>query len=120
MPAGINAVVDLSHYQTPVDFSRIKAAGIVGVIHKASQRTSYPDPSYAIRMPQAINAGLLWGAYHFGTNSLQHPVITVTGKRFYDIDHREGDNTSKVRKAPDNQTAVWEIHPIMQFVVVSP
>ncbi len=48
---------------------------------------------------------------------LEKPVITVTGMRFYDIDHRAGDNTSKVRKAPDNHTAVWEIHPVMQIVV---
>ncbi len=69
MPAGLNVVVDLSHYQTPVDFPRIKAAGIVGVIHKASQGTGNVDPTYAVRMPLAVNAGLLWGAYHFGTNS---------------------------------------------------
>lgn len=47
---------------------------------------------------------------------LKKPVITVTGMRFYDVDHRAGDNTSKVRKAPDNHTAVWEIHPVMALV----
>ena len=33
----INVVVDLSHHNDPVDFVRAKAAGIVGVIHKATQ-----------------------------------------------------------------------------------
>ena len=38
----INVVVDLSHHNETVDFAKMKAAGIVGVIHKATQglRTS--------------------------------------------------------------------------------
>lgn len=66
MPAGLNAVVDLSHYQANVDFARVKAAGIVGVIHKATQGPNIVDPTYR-RRADALKAGLLWGAYHFGT-----------------------------------------------------
>jgi lysozyme len=43
----------------------LAGAGIVGVIHKATESSSYVDPTYAPRRQQAINAGLLWGAYHF-------------------------------------------------------
>jgi lysozyme len=61
-------VVDLSHYNSNVDFAAMRAGGVAGVIHKATQGTGYVDPTYAQRKPLALQAGLLWGAYHFGTN----------------------------------------------------
>lgn len=65
----INAVIDLSHHNASVDFGKLAAAGIVGVLHKATQGASYVDPMYAARRSQARQAGLLWGAYHFGDGS---------------------------------------------------
>lgn len=47
----------------------MKESGIIGVIHKATQGASFIDPTYDSRRPQALSAGLLWGAYHFGTGS---------------------------------------------------
>jgi lysozyme len=61
-----NVVVDLSHHNAVVDFKQLKAAGIVGVIYKATQGLTYVDKSYASRRTQALEQGLLWGAYHFG------------------------------------------------------
>jgi len=69
MPPGLNAVIDLSHHNGTVDFAKIKAAGIVGIIHKATQGTQNVDPTYASRRGPALDAGLLWGAYHFGDGS---------------------------------------------------
>jgi lysozyme len=66
---GLNAVIDLSHYNTVTSFADIKADGIVGVIHKATQSTNWTDSTYASRKQQAEAAGLWWGAYHFGTNT---------------------------------------------------
>ena len=62
-------VLDLSHYDLPVDFQKIKAAGIVGAIYKASQGSSDSDSTYDASRKSAMAAGLLWGAYHFGDNS---------------------------------------------------
>ena len=65
----INVVVDLSHHNGVVDFVAVKAAGIVGVIHKATQgagSTKFADPMYVPNRASAGTAGLLWGAYHFG------------------------------------------------------
>jgi lysozyme len=62
----INVVVDLSHFNTVESFATVKAAGIVGVIHKATQGTGWTDPTYHERRTQALAAGLWWGAYHFG------------------------------------------------------
>lgn len=67
MPAGLSVVIDLSHHNSTVDFTAIAAGGIVGVIHKATQGTTDVDPTYATRRGAALSAGLLWGAYHFGT-----------------------------------------------------
>ena len=64
----LNVVIDLSHFNTVTSFADVKSAGIVGIIHKATQGTNWSDPTYSIRKPQALAAGLLWGAYHFGTN----------------------------------------------------
>ena len=65
---GLNVVIDLSHFNDVTSFSDIKSAGVVGVIHKATEYTNWTDPTYASRKLQALAAGLWWGAYHFGTN----------------------------------------------------
>jgi lysozyme len=64
--APINVVIDLSHHQEVVDFDQIRGAGVIGVIHKATQGLTYVDKKYAERRDQALSKGLLWGAYHFG------------------------------------------------------
>ena len=64
---GLNVVVDISHHNGNVNLAQAKADGILAVIHKATQGTTYTDPMYTINKQQALAAGLLWGAYHFGT-----------------------------------------------------
>src|SRR5712691_9970805 len=66
MAEPLNVVVDISHHQKNVDFKKVKADGIVGVIHKATQGLTFVDKEYASRRQEALDAGLLWGAYHFG------------------------------------------------------
>ncbi|HKW18064.1 MAG TPA: glycoside hydrolase family 25 protein [Terriglobales bacterium] len=68
MPAA-NVVVDLSHHNQGLDFGQIKTAGILGIIHKATQGTTYLDPSYGKHKAAALDQGLLWGAYAFGTGA---------------------------------------------------
>jgi lysozyme len=63
----INVVVDISHHNGKVDFRRVAKAGIVGIIHKATQGLKFVDPLYYGNREKALAAGLLWGAYHFGT-----------------------------------------------------
>ena len=63
----INPMVsDLSHHNSPTDFEAARNAGIVGIIHKASQGSGNTDAKYQERRGMALDAGLLWGAYHFG------------------------------------------------------
>ena len=66
----INSIVDISHHNgTRLDFTKACADGIIGVIHKATQGQSNKDPMYKSNKRRALDAGLLWGAYHFGTGS---------------------------------------------------
>ena len=65
-------VADLSHYSWgngPPDFAKAQASGTLGVIYKASEGLTWTDPTYAQSRALAEKAGLLWGAYHFGTNA---------------------------------------------------
>jgi lysozyme len=64
-----NVVVDLSHFNQSPDFVAAQKAGIVGAIHKATQGVTYLDPTYVEHRKAAAAAGILWGAYHFGTGS---------------------------------------------------
>lgn len=59
-------VIDLSHHNTvPKDFIAAKNDGIVGVIHKLTEGSSYVDDKVAARYYLAKQAGLAWGLYHF-------------------------------------------------------
>jgi GH25 family lysozyme M1 (1,4-beta-N-acetylmuramidase) len=58
-------VIDLSHHNDVADFGAVKAAGIAGIIHKATDGVRFTDKSYADRRGRALGVGLLWGAYHF-------------------------------------------------------
>ena len=64
---GLDAVIDISHNVRVSDFSLIRKHDILAVIHKSTEGGDWIDPSYADRRVQAESAGLLWGAYHFGT-----------------------------------------------------
>jgi lysozyme len=67
MVSGSNVVIDISHYNGQIDFAKIKAAGIIGVIQKASQGQAGIDFTYSTNKAKAKVEGLLWGAYHFAT-----------------------------------------------------
>ena len=64
-PVASDVVIDLSHWQAPVDFARAKSAGIAAVILKATQGSDWIDVAFAQRFAAANAAGLLVGAYHF-------------------------------------------------------
>jgi lysozyme len=61
-----NGIMDISH-NNDIDLSSAQSAGIVAVIHKATEGATFQDPMYATRQAEAKQLGLLWGAYHFGT-----------------------------------------------------
>jgi lysozyme len=62
----LNVVIDISHDNTITNFQQAKDSGVIGVIHKATEGTTFVDAKYNERRVQAISVGLFWGAYHFG------------------------------------------------------
>jgi hypothetical protein len=46
---------------------------------------------------------------------VRHPLVTVIGKPFFDIDH-SGKNPITNRRNYDSSLAAWEIHPVMKLV----
>lgn len=60
-------VIDISHGDGVLNFAAARSAGLVGVIHKATTGQTGRDDSYRDRREAAGAAGLLWGAYHWGT-----------------------------------------------------
>ncbi|MGN6549773.1 MAG: glycoside hydrolase family 25 protein [Pararhizobium sp.] len=60
-------VIDLSHFNTVQHLDGLRAAGIVGVIHKATQGTAWTDAKYAARRQWFIENGFAFAAYHFLT-----------------------------------------------------
>jgi lysozyme len=74
-PVTSDVVVDLSHWQAPVDFAQAKAAGIAAVILKATQGANWVDVTFASRYAAASSVGLLVGAYHFLDDS--EPALQV-------------------------------------------
>jgi lysozyme len=64
----IDAVIDISHSVKVSDFGAARErSNILGVLHKATEGGDWQDPAYGERRVHATGAGLLWGAYHFGT-----------------------------------------------------
>ncbi|MET3724113.1 glycoside hydrolase family 25 protein [Sphingomonas trueperi] len=60
-------VVDVYHRSIVRDLAAARAAGVQGIIHKATTGISGRDELYDDRRLAAEKAGLLWGAYHWGT-----------------------------------------------------
>jgi lysozyme len=58
-------ILDLSHHNDIEDIQQVKKAGVLGIIHKSTEGDDYTDPTYADRKKLCLDAGLLWGAYHF-------------------------------------------------------
>src|SRR4051812_1438919 len=63
-------IVNLSHYDPAVpDFAQMRHEGILGIIHEATYPPGAADAKYVSRQHAALNAQLLWGAYHFANGS---------------------------------------------------
>src|SRR5436190_9249760 len=62
----IDTIIDINH-DNEIDFQRAKDAGIIAIIHKASEGATLKDPRYAARKQRALTLGFKWGAYHFSS-----------------------------------------------------
>jgi lysozyme len=72
---GFNGVIDLSHHNTVSNWTTVRNAGVVAIIHKATEGRDYRDKEYPVRKQKAKAAGLLWGSYHFSSSA--NPLLQV-------------------------------------------
>jgi GH25 family lysozyme M1 (1,4-beta-N-acetylmuramidase) len=57
--------LDISNWQSALQLSAAKAAGVEGVIAKASEGSDFIDSTYPMFRAQAKDNGLIFGSYHF-------------------------------------------------------
>lgn len=79
----MDPVIDLSHHNPEPDFVRLKSAGLVGVILKATEGTRYIDPTFARRRESAKASDLAVVGYHF----LRHGQAEQQMLNFLDVLH---------------------------------
>jgi lysozyme len=104
-------VIDISHHNVVRDFKLAAAAGVKGVIHKATQGRAYADPNYVHNRVMAEEAGLLWGAYHFNTGD-----DVKTQAKWFITKARPDDKTLLVLDYEDNRLSNMNIHQAVDFL----
>ncbi|MFT3788058.1 MAG: glycoside hydrolase family 25 protein [Tepidisphaeraceae bacterium] len=57
--------IDVSSYQTSINWTSVKSAGIDFAYVKATEGATYDSPTFTTQMNGATAAGVLAGAYHF-------------------------------------------------------
>jgi lysozyme len=68
--------IDISHWQNFPDFKKVRAAGVIAMIHKATEGTGYSDPNRAQNCANAIAAGIKVCCYHW-IKPKQDPVAQM-------------------------------------------
>src|SRR5262249_32662331 len=58
--------IDISHWQGTINWTGAKNSGLTFAFCKATEGTTYKDPSFAANWPAMKAVGLIRGAYHFG------------------------------------------------------
>ncbi|MFT8872947.1 MAG: glycoside hydrolase family 25 protein [Sporolactobacillus sp.] len=86
LPLGVTSLgVDISHYQGSIDFTGIRQAGVGFVIAKATEGTTYVDPTFAGDIAVANAAGLDTDAYHFLDNTTDPNAARAEANHFADV-----------------------------------
>lgn len=92
-------------------FQKAKDAGIVGVIHKATQSTGIADKLYDSRREACKKLGLLWGAYHFNSG-----VDVKSQVDFFVKNAEPDDETLMVLDYEDNQKSQMSPAQMVRFL----
>jgi lysozyme len=90
--------IDISHHQGTINWHKVAASGVLGVIMKATEGSTYIDPLYFDNCKQAMKCGLPLASYHFlkhgaVKDQMSHYLLTVEpvdGERMV-IDYEDED-----------------------------
>ncbi|CAG6396706.1 Lysozyme M1 [Actinacidiphila cocklensis] len=78
-PNAANPVgIDVSHYQGTINWTSVKSAGISFAYIKATESTTYKDPTFNANYLNAYNAKVIRGAYHFARPDLSTGAAQAT------------------------------------------
>ena len=119
-------VVDINHADASreedgkhvdlIDWEKVKEAGILGIIHKATEGSHFIDPMYHERERKARAHGLLWGAYHFmrpgDVGDQVSKFISVVGK----IPASGPPFTRYVLDYEDEKLALWQAERWLELI----
>jgi lysozyme len=83
----IDSIIDVNHNNS-INFTKLQEAGIVAMIHKATERETFKDSEYKTRKKQALDLGFLWGAYHFSSG--RDPISQASN--FLSVEDAEDPN----------------------------
>lgn len=85
-------IIDVSHNQGKIQWTKVLNAGVDSVYIKVSQGTTFIDPMMMVNAFAAEAAGLKIGYYHFGTLNGNNVEIDATNEANFFL--------SLIRKAP--------------------
>jgi GH25 family lysozyme M1 (1,4-beta-N-acetylmuramidase) len=101
-------VIDLYHLDRVASFEDAHKAGIRAVIHKATEGATLTDRLYAQRRMMVLDAGMLWGAYHF----LRPGDVAGQAHRFID----EAQPTQATLLAADHEDPRVSLSDLVDFL----
>jgi GH25 family lysozyme M1 (1,4-beta-N-acetylmuramidase) len=70
--------IDVSHYQGTINWASVKAAGIQFAWIKATEGTTYKDPTFDANYLHAYNNKVIRGAYHFARPDVSSGATQAT------------------------------------------
>lgn len=125
------SIIDLSHHNDIYSYEDLKRDGIIGIIHKATEGTSFIDKMYHERKKRALEHDLAWASYHYLhhgriDDQIKHYINTIQpiyGERVV-LDVEEADTTREdVEQAVENlidrgnflQITIYSGHIIKQL-----
>lgn len=129
----MSSIIDISHWQEITTMADIKAGGVLAVIMKCTQGTTYLDPTFKSRYRDAIKIGLPVSTYHY-LDAGKDPALQMDwylknlqprqGERVCIDYEAEGSTLSDLKKAvqrvmdarPDLQITVYSGHLIKQVL----
>lgn len=119
---GLDAVIDLNHSNSVTDFSLARSVStILGVVHKASEGNDWVDPLYERRRQMALGAGMLWGAYHFGTHqhSGAEQAANFLAAAQPDAKTLMALDLELNERAPANSMDLWQAEDFVRSILLS-
>ncbi len=103
-------VIDVNHANR-INVDAVARAGIVAIIHKASQGAAFADEAYALRRKMARTAGLEWGAYHFNSGQ----AVNLQVEQFFKVADPD-ERTVMVLDYEDNNRSPMMFRQMIDFL----